>query len=403
LKNFSPYQFSFLRIILGAFLVIHFLYLIPNASIILDRVSFLSDTQSDLVYGCIPNLLSVLESPLQIQLFIGVLAVLALLFLLGFQRQIVSLFLCYGWACLFDGDNLIYNPGIPFIGLILFFCILIPKGEPLAFAKNQSHQKWQMPLFIFIGAWVLMSIAYLVSGIYKFQSSTWRDGSAILNLAENPFARDWWLRDWFLDFPELIIKLKAWTILTLEIIFLPLAIFKTTRKWIWLLLVGMHLGMLLLVDFSDISMGWFLIHAFTFDGRWLKPKPKQSGVVFFDGVCSVCNGFVDFLISNDTNDSLQYAALQGEAAQEQLPPSDLKNVSTIIYKSEDKIYKESDAALKAIASIGGIWKLAIIFRLVPRFIRDNIYRYIARNRYNWFGKKDVCRMPTPEERNKILS
>jgi len=136
--------------------------------------------------------------------------------------------------------------------------------------------------------------------------------------------------------------------------------------------------------------------------KWFDPQPKNSGIVYFDGVCSVCNGFVDFLIKRDTAKSLQYAAIQGDTATQKLESSLLENMDSIIFQSGEKTYNKSNAALMAIASLGGWWKFAIWLRIIPRFIRDAVYRIIAHNRYRWFGKRDECRIPTFEERGRIL-
>lgn len=107
-------------------------------------------------------------------------------------------------------------------------------------------------------------------------------------------------------------------------------------------------------------------------------------------------------MSEDKNDTLQYAPLQGTTAKGNLDPKFLQNLSTVVYQENGKTYSELTAVVKAISSLGGIWKLALIFRFIPDFIGNRIYRFVATNRYKWFGKRDTCRMPTPKERNKIL-
>ena len=77
--------------------------------------------------------------------------------------------------------------------------------------------------------------------------------------------------------------------------------------------------------------------------KWFDPQPKESGIVYFDGICSVCNGFVDFLISRDSNHSLQYAALQGETAKEKLSEELYTHVNSIIFQSGEKTYSKSNA------------------------------------------------------------
>ncbi len=145
-----------------------------------------------------------------------------------------------------------------------------------------------------------------------------------------------------------------------------------------------------------------MMQSFSILFKWFNPQPKHSGIVYFDGVCSVCNGFVDFLIGRDPNHSLQYTALQGEAAKENLNIELYKNIDSLIFQTDEKVYTRSNAALMALSSLGGFWKFAIWLRLIPRFIRDPLYNIIAKNRYSWFGKYDKCRLPTESEKGSIL-
>ncbi|MBT8231743.1 MAG: DUF393 domain-containing protein [Saprospiraceae bacterium] len=129
----------------------------------------------------------------------------------------------------------------------------------------------------------------------------------------------------------------------------------------------------------------------------------DKNIIFFDGVCTICNSFVDFLISRDKSGKLYFASLQGKTASSTLSASDLKNIDTVIYIKDGKTYYRSDAALLAISSLNGLWKSVLIFRVVPKFIRDRVYNFIAKNRYKWFGKRDACRMPTESEGSQILA
>lgn len=403
MKEYSPYQFSIFRIILGIYLVVHFSMLIPYAAEIWSEAGMLPDPSSNLTYGVFPNILYSITSTSGVTLFIIFLTVLSLLFLIGYQRPIVSILLWYGWASLFDRNNLINNPGIPYVGWLLLCCAVLPKGEPLSLSKSTTDSRWEMPAIIFYGAWALMAIGYTVSGFDKYLSPSWKDGSAMIHLLENPLARDWWLREFILSFPEWILKIKTWVVLFIEMAFLPLAIFTITRKWIWLAMIGMHLGILMVVDFADLTLGMLMIHWFTFDSRWFEAKPKHSGIVYFDGVCGMCNTFINFLLSEDQKATLQYAPLQGDTAKSNIDSKYSSDLNTVVYQEGDKVYSELDAILKSVASIGGIWRLVLVLRIVPNFIGNRVYRFVSMNRYQWFGKKEDCRMPTPEERERILT
>jgi hypothetical protein len=267
-KHYNPYQFSAFRIILGIYLVIHFVSLMPYAAEVWSNVGLLPDARLNITHGYFPSVLNVHDSPGFVQVFLGLLAVCAMLFLLGIQRQAVSLLLWYGWVCLFDRNNLILNPGIPIIGWLLLCCAVVPGGEPLSLSPK-GREDWRFPSLLFIGAWIIMSVGYSISGFDKFRSPSWRDGTAIIHLLNNPLARDWWLRTTILSLPQAVLHIMTWGVLFLEMAFLPFAIWSKSRKWIWLLMIFMHLGILLIVDFADLTIGVLMIHWFTFDSRWL--------------------------------------------------------------------------------------------------------------------------------------
>lgn len=123
-------------------------------------------------------------------------------------------------------------------------------------------------------------------------------------------------------------------------------------------------------------------------------------IIFFDGYCVLCNGFVDWLLKEDKNKVLQFASLQGETAKRLLGP-DIQ-VKTIIYLRNQQQYEKSTAVLKVLSDLGGVWKASVIFILIPTFVRDAIYDLVARVRYQIAGKRDSCRLPTADEKQRIL-
>lgn len=403
MKNYSPYQFSFFRIILGTYLVIHFAMLLPYASEIWSSMGLLPNAALNLTHGFFPNILNLFDSSFAVTALVAFLLLCAILFLLGIQRPFVSLLLWYGWVCLFDRNNLISNPGLPFIGWILLCCAVIPVGEPLTLLASKKED-WEFPRWLFLGAWTIMSISYTLSGIDKLNSPSWWDGNAIVHLLHNPLARDWGLRTFFLALPTGILQVMTWGILLIEVSFLPLALWNKTRPWIWLAMIGMHLGILLIVDFADLTMGMLMIHWFTFDASWLKPSRTSAtkNIVFFDGVCGLCNAFIDFLLKEDKEDVLLFSPLQGETAQQYIKGIDASNLTTVVFYTEDKAYTKSDAVIEIFKSIGGIWRLVVVFKVIPKPLRDAAYGFVAAHRIQWFGQKESCRMPTSKERGKLL-
>lgn len=120
-------------------------------------------------------------------------------------------------------------------------------------------------------------------------------------------------------------------------------------------------------------------------------------IVFFDGVCNLCNASVQWLIKRDQKHQFRFAPLQGETAKVHLKITD-ENATpqSVILFENGKVYQKSSAALRIAVKLGFPWFLAGIFFIIPRFFRDWVYDFIARNRYRWFGKQDACMIPTPE-------
>jgi predicted DCC family thiol-disulfide oxidoreductase YuxK len=125
-------------------------------------------------------------------------------------------------------------------------------------------------------------------------------------------------------------------------------------------------------------------------------------IIFFDGVCSLCNGFVDFIFRYDKNEKLIVASLQGETAKEKLDLKYIDDLNTIVLLVDGEIYTKSTAVLKALGLMGMPWSFLCVFLIIPKFLRDSIYNQISKNRYKLFGKKDSCRLPTESERKRFL-
>ncbi len=127
-------------------------------------------------------------------------------------------------------------------------------------------------------------------------------------------------------------------------------------------------------------------------------------LVLFDGVCSLCNGAVDFIIRHDQRGDIAFASLQSDVGRDAMVRTghDPDALDTMVLVDGDGFWTRSDAALRIAGHMGGAWRVALALRIVPRFVRDAVYRVVARNRYRWFGKRESCRLPTPEEREGIL-
>lgn len=129
----------------------------------------------------------------------------------------------------------------------------------------------------------------------------------------------------------------------------------------------------------------------------------KDKVVLFDGVCSLCNASVDFIVRNESGNELKFASLQSDYAQKILEDiGAIKVPDSILFYEKDRLMVESSAALAVAKYLRWPYRLVVLCNIVPRFLRDWVYRLIARNRYRWFGKRDTCRVPTAAEREKFL-
>ena len=127
-------------------------------------------------------------------------------------------------------------------------------------------------------------------------------------------------------------------------------------------------------------------------------------IIYFDGVCNLCNWSVRFVIKHDKKRIYSFASLQTNFAKNQsihINGQDIK-FDTIIYAEDDFKYEKSDAVLKIMIGFGGLWRLIKIFRVIPKTWRDGLYDMIASNRYRWFGKKDQCMVPSNDIASRFI-
>ncbi len=130
----------------------------------------------------------------------------------------------------------------------------------------------------------------------------------------------------------------------------------------------------------------------------------NESIVLFDGVCNLCNTSVRFVIKRDKNAKFKFASLQSgyAAALFQKLNFDSKGVDSIVLHENGKLFVRSTAALKIAAQLNGWWSLLYGFIIVPVFLRDAVYNFVARNRYKWFGRKEFCEVPSPEIKDRFV-
>ena len=307
---------------------------------------------------------------------------------------------------------LISNPGLPYIGLLLVVHAWLPRapyGSWEARGRPDPGGGWRMDPGLLRVIWILMAVGYSYSGITKLTSPSWQDGSAVLRLLENPLARPGFLRDALLGLPEVVFQGLTYATLALEVLFAPLAFFRRTRPWIWLALLGMHLSLIGLIDFADLSLGMVLLHLFTFDPSWIAGRPAAQGgqqeVVFYDGECGLCHRATRFLLAEDGTAQFGLAPLQGDTLQAAWPADQPAPPDSILVRTADGRWLTHSAALLHVGQrIGGLWRaLAVGARICPGPLRDAAYRGIARVRKSIFPQPEgLCPMVPPALGRRFL-
>jgi predicted DCC family thiol-disulfide oxidoreductase YuxK len=135
----------------------------------------------------------------------------------------------------------------------------------------------------------------------------------------------------------------------------------------------------------------------------LNPNTPYS-LILFDGVCNLCNGAVRFIIKRDHKNRFRFASLQSPTGQLYIKHYSIRDgdLYSIVLIEKGKSYDRSAAMLEIVKHLSGLWPVFYIFKIVPFFIRDAFYRFVAKNRYRLFGRMDECMIPTAELRARFL-
>lgn len=276
-NGWTARAYAAFRLILGAYLCVHFAQLIPWAAELFSSRGVLPDGGASPLLHAFPNLLALADGPAFVTALVFAAAGASAAFALGIGDRVCAVFLWYVLACLFGRNPLIANPSLPYVGLLLLTHAALPPlpREPWEGGRRATAPRWRLPQPLFVVVWVLMALGYSYSGWTKLGSPSWLDGSALTRVLDNPLARDGELRELLLTLPAWVRHDLTWLTLGFELLFAPLALFRRLRPWLWGAGLAMHLGLIVLIDFADLSLGMVMLHLFTFDPRWLPGRRAQ--------------------------------------------------------------------------------------------------------------------------------
>lgn len=134
-------------------------------------------------------------------------------------------------------------------------------------------------------------------------------------------------------------------------------------------------------------------------------QSNNQPVVLFDGVCNLCSSVVQFIIKHDKKKQFRFASLQSDFGQKILAENKFSttDLSSFILLEDGKLFTKSTGALRVVKRLKALWPLLYGFIIIPPFIRNAVYNWVAKNRYKWFGKKEACWLPTPELKSRFIS
>jgi len=136
-----------------------------------------------------------------------------------------------------------------------------------------------------------------------------------------------------------------------------------------------------------------------------KDTPDHNDpIVIFDGVCNFCNSVVNFIIKRDPHGAIYFSPMQSDYAQQLMAYYQIDNLAlnTFVLIKDREVFIRSTAALEICKNLTGFWRLMWVFKIIPKPVRDGVYRLIARNRYRWFGKMDSCIVPNDKLRARFI-
>lgn len=255
------------RIAFGAYIAVRFASLVPYAAELFSREGMMSRHASPIA-RVLPNVLGFFDAPMVALALTACAAVAGVFIALGRHVRVAALVALYALVCHLVRNPLILNPAMPYVGLMLA-CVAASRGSGEGrFAADDHDLRTVM--------FVLMALGYTYSGYTKLSSPSWHDGTAFTHVLDNPLARPTFLRAWLCSLPEGVIAAFSYGAVALELAFAPLALFTRTRPFVFFALVLMHVSLLVLIDFADLTLGMLLLHAYTFDPRWLPRRGAHS-------------------------------------------------------------------------------------------------------------------------------
>ncbi len=394
-------QYSLFRALFGAYLTVHFSYLLLYAVELFSSQGMLPSATLSPLFSIAPGLLHISDAPPFVLACVASGVVAAISFALGKCDRLCAAWLLLLLASLFARNPLIANPALPYVGFMLLLHLFVPPapyGSLAAAGRANPRGDWHMPGHLFLTVSIVLALSYSYSGYTKLLSPGWVAGDTVGLVLQNPLARDWFVRDLFLTLPDMALQIITWFILLVELLFAPLYLIRSLRFGLWFGMLCVQFGFLLLLSFPDLTIPMLLFHLLTFDPRWLPARSLAGATLHYDGECGLCHGAVRFTLAESRDDTLLFRPMQSDRSV------DVTRVSSWqLVTADGHCYEKTDALAQLLESCGGSWRaVGTALRYLPRQPHNAVYDFVAKHRRVFAGQPaGLCPLLAPELRRRF--
>jgi hypothetical protein len=265
------------RAALGAYLAVHYALQAPYAAVLYGRGGMLPEARLNPSYPHAHSLLYALDAPWFVTALCAGLALVAAAYAAGLRTRTSAVVLFAGMYTLLHRNALTLNPSLPYLGLWLLAHAFFPADPAHSLDRLLARRRGvvfdphpeRVPRDVLRVLWIVTAVSYSYSGVTKLLSPSWRDGRAVALILGSVLGRDNLPARALLALPPLVTAGLTWATLLAELLYAPLALARRARPWLWAALLGLHAGLMLVVDIADISAAMVVFHLATFDPEWL--------------------------------------------------------------------------------------------------------------------------------------
>lgn len=268
-EAWGPQKLRLCRFLLGGYLAFCFFEILPYAQDVFSNSGMLPNPRMSLTFAYFPSPFWFDDSPAMIYGVIGLLVLASMGLAVNIFPRTFALILWYGQTCLLHRNVLTSTPSLPFIGWLLLVNVLLTQQK----AGNERANNLLGYSFVWI-----VGLGYALSGYDKLLTPDWQSGKMLALMAQMPSARSWWFSELFTELPGIVLQGLTYGVMLLELLFLPLILIKRTRAFANIAMLAAHIGVLLIMNLTEISVAMLIVHLWLFDAKWFEFNRIRFGL-----------------------------------------------------------------------------------------------------------------------------